>query len=52
MTIVYGGVDWLLDETGARKQPAGEEPQLVDIDALPLPVARVLRSLGFAPAAA
>jgi hypothetical protein len=52
MTIVYGGVDWLLDENGARRQPAGEEPQAVDLDALPLPVARVLRSLGFVPASA
>jgi hypothetical protein len=52
MTIVYGGVDWVLDETGARRHPVGEEPQVVELEALPLPVARVLRSLGFAPASA
>ena len=50
MTIVYGGVNWDLDETGVRMHLAGEEPRMVDIDSLPLPVARVLRSLGFTPA--
>jgi hypothetical protein len=50
MTIVYGGVNWDLDETGVRMHPAGEEPKMVDLDSLPLPVARVLRSLGLAPA--
>ena len=52
MTIVYGGIHWDLDETGVRMYLAGEEPKVVDLEALPLPVARVLRSLGFAPASA
>jgi hypothetical protein len=52
MTIVYGGVDWVLEETGVRMHPVGEEPRVVDLDSLPLPVARVLRTLGFAPASA
>lgn len=52
MTIVYGGANWDLDETGVHRHLAGEEPQLVALDALPLPVARVLRSLGLAPASA
>lgn len=50
MTIVYGGMHWVLDETGVRVHPVGEEPRVVAPDAVPLPVARVLASLGFAPA--
>src|SRR3954447_11535019 len=51
MTIVYGGAHWDLEEDGVRVHLVGEEPKVVALDALPLPVARVLRSLGFQPSA-
>lgn len=49
MTIVYGGMRWYLDPQTVRVHPAGEEPRTVAVDALPLPVARVLGKLRLAP---
>jgi hypothetical protein len=46
MTIVYGGANWDLAEDGVRVHLVGEEPKVVAPDAVPLPVARVFRSLG------
>jgi hypothetical protein len=51
MTVVYGGERWYLDAHEVRVHRAGEEPRTVAHEALPLPVARVLRTLGPAPAA-
>lgn len=45
MTIVYGGDRWHLTEGCVHVQPPGEEPRPVADADLPLPVARVLRSL-------
>jgi hypothetical protein len=45
MTIVYGGDRWYLDDDEVRVQPPGQEPRPVAPEDVPLPVARVLRSL-------
>jgi hypothetical protein len=51
MTIVYGGERWYLGAHEVRVHPDGEEPRTVPVDALPLPVANVLRTLGLSPGA-
>jgi len=43
MTIVYRGERWYLRDEEVLIHPAGEEPRRVELDQLPLPVARVLR---------
>jgi hypothetical protein len=45
MTIVYGGDRWYLAADEVRVHPHGEEPRVVAPSELPLPVARVVRSL-------
>jgi len=42
-TIVYGGERWYLREEEVLVQAPGEEPRRVEVEQLPLPVARVLR---------
>jgi hypothetical protein len=45
MTIVYGGNRWYLCEDSVQVHSDGEDPQPVALEALPLPVARMLEKL-------
>jgi hypothetical protein len=44
MTLIYSGQHYDLSEDAVTIRVPGESPRAVDVDALPLPVARALQS--------
>jgi hypothetical protein len=44
MTVIYSGLHYHLSEEAVTIRVPGEAPRAIDIDSLPLPVARTLQS--------
>ena len=50
MTVIYGDATYHLSDDGVTVEAAGQAPAAVELQWLPLPVARVLASLRNRPA--
>jgi hypothetical protein len=49
MTVIYANDHYRLEQDVVTVAPAGEQPHPIDASELPLPVARVLRTLQASP---